>query len=252
MQQAVELHDDEALFKDQPLPGNCPICLLPLPLKKERSVFYTCCGSMICNGCIHRIFIRHASEGNLRPPCPYCRSKPVSSAESIDRIKNLMNSGNAYAFNMLAKYYEDGDCVNIPRNFAKANELYIKAGELGCAEAYFNLGNSYKDGNDGVDIGMKKAKHYWELAAKNGDVDARYNLGFVEHLLGNHLRAARHYTLAAKMGHDDSFDILGEFVCKGVVTRDDYNSISRAYQQRCDEMQSMDRVEAEKFSENVT
>jgi len=28
----------------------------------------------------------------------------------------------------------------LPQDFAKANELCLRAGELGCAKAYFNLG----------------------------------------------------------------------------------------------------------------
>ena len=48
----------------------------------------------------------------------------------------------------------------------KANELLLKAGELGCAEAYRNLGMSYNNGL-GVEVDKKKAKHYYELAAMN-------------------------------------------------------------------------------------
>ena len=45
--------------------------------------------------------------------------------------------------------------------------------------AYYNLGNSYYDGR-GVEVDKKKAKHYWELAAMDGDVNAMYNLGCQE------------------------------------------------------------------------
>ena len=37
----------------------------------------------------------------------------------------------------------------VPQDWSKANELYLKAGELGCADAYFNLGNSYQWGGCG-------------------------------------------------------------------------------------------------------
>ena len=49
----------------------------------------------------------------------------------------------------------------------KGYELYLRAGELGCHEAYCNLGISYDDGL-GVEMDKKKAKHYYELAAMNG------------------------------------------------------------------------------------
>ena len=51
----------------------------------------------------------------------------------------------------------------------KANELWLKAGELGCAEGYYNLGVYYRDGN-GVEVDLKKAKYYFELAAMGVDM----------------------------------------------------------------------------------
>ena len=75
----------------------------------------------------------------------------------------------------------------MPQNRAKANELYQKAGELGCAEACFNLGNAYDNGR-GVEIDKQKARHYCEIAATHGCVHARYNLGNNEYRTGNNQR----------------------------------------------------------------
>jgi len=55
------------------------------------------------------------------------------------KIKKLMEKGNAYAMNQLASYYAHGS-GGMSQDRAKANELYLTAGELGCASAYFNLG----------------------------------------------------------------------------------------------------------------
>ena len=44
---------------------------------------------------------------------------------------------------------------------------YGKAGELGSSSGYYNLGNSYDRGL-GVEVDLKKAKHYHELAAIAG------------------------------------------------------------------------------------
>ena len=49
-----------------------------------------------------------------------------------------MKNGNAKAFNIIAKYYANGS-NGMPQNRAKANELWLKAGELGCANAYSRL-----------------------------------------------------------------------------------------------------------------
>jgi TPR repeat protein len=75
--------------------------------------------------------------------------------------------------------------MGVPQDFAKANKLYLKAGELGHATAYNNLGIAYNDGR-GVEVDKKKAIHYWELAAMSGDVYARHNLGCTEYEADNH------------------------------------------------------------------
>ena len=76
-----------------------------------------------------------------------------------------MDKGNGEAFYALGSCYNEGD-LDLPQDMAKANKLWLKAGELGSAEAYYNLGNSYANGN-GIEVDTKKAQHYYELAAMN-------------------------------------------------------------------------------------
>jgi uncharacterized protein len=95
---------------------------------------------------------------------PFCRASHfISDEEAVERLKKLMKNGNAKAFNIIAKYYDNGS-NGMPQNRAKANELWLKAGELGCANGYSNLGYSYGIGQ-GVEADRKKAKHYYEIAA---------------------------------------------------------------------------------------
>ena len=104
--------------------------------------------------------------------CAFCRMPPpTSEEEEIERTKKLMKSGSGDAFNQLANYYDEG-IVGMPQDRRKANELYLKAGELGCAEGYYNLAVFYKYGM-GVAVNEKKAIYYWELAAMSGCVEAR-------------------------------------------------------------------------------
>ena len=49
----------------------------------------------------------------------------------------------------------------------------------------------------GVERDMKKAKHYWELAAIGGNVRARYNLGCLEENTGKMRIALKHYMIVA-------------------------------------------------------
>ena len=112
----------------------------------------------------------------------------------------------------------------------------------------FNLGNSYYEGR-GVEVDKKKSRHFYELAAMNGSVYARNNLGFVEDEAGNNTRAMKHYILAAKAGFKLSLDRVKEGFMDDIVTKDEYANTLRAHQQRCDEMKSKDRDKAIEFEE---
>ena len=229
---AAEIHD-EALFKEHPPREDCPICYLPLPFDPRGGTFKSCCGKIICDGCIY-VMNEEASGRGENGLCAFCRKpRPTSEEEDIKQTKKLTEVKNAYAFFVLGEYYFSGDAV--PQDMTKANELYLRAGELGYSEAYCNLGNSYNNG-DGVEMDKKKAKHYWELAAMNGDVKARHNLGCEEGRAGNMDRAKKHFILAAKAGFKKSLDVVKQGYMNGIVTKDEYANVLRAYQQRHDEM----------------
>ena len=75
--------------------------------------------------------------------CAFCREPyPSSEEENVKRIKKLVEANNAYAFRELGVYYAQG-FMGMPQDFARANALYLEAGELGCAEGYNNVGYSY-------------------------------------------------------------------------------------------------------------
>ena len=238
---AAELRD-EALFKDHPPPEDCPICLLPLPLNALESTFKSCCGKVICNGCIDAMDAEAYGRGKISL-CAFCREPhPSSEEEDIKRMNKLIEADNAYAFNMFAEYYASG-MKGMPQDFAKANELWLKAGELGCALAYCNLGFSYVYGY-GVDVDKKKAKHFHELAAMNGDVQARHNLGITEEKAGNIARAKKHYMITARAGDKQSLDKVKAGFKQGSVTKDEYANTLRGHQQRVGEMKSDTRDKA--------
>jgi TPR repeat protein len=240
---AAELYDyDEELFQEPPPREECPICMLPPPLYDNHTgmTFKSCCGKDICNGCIHAM--RETGDKNMKL-CPFCKTMPPRSPEEeVKRVMKLTEKGNAYAFNHLAGCYERG-ILGLPQDMARANELLLKAGELGCAAAYFNLGVVYTQGR-GVEVDKKKAKHYYELAAINGSLHARHNLGCAESRAGNYQRAFKHFTLAASAGYEKSLDgVKGGFM-DGHVTKEEYESTLREYQKSQDEMKSDARGKA--------
>ena len=234
----AELHDEE-LFKDPP-PSECPICFIPLPFNAEQTTFKSCCGKVICNGCIYAMREEARERGGTIGICAFCRElAPTGSnsgEEEIKRLKKLMEADNSEAFHQLAGYYAMGS-TGMPQDFAKTNELFLRAGELGSADGYLNLGNSYYHGS-GVEVDKKKAKHFYELAAMNGSVRARHNLGILEGTAGNVHRAFKHYILAAKAGFKKSLDVVKKGYINDMVTKDEYANTMRAYQQRVDEMKS--------------
>lgn len=237
----AELHDG-AIFKEPPPREDCPICFLPLPLDGGQAVFKSCCGKLICNGCIHAMDEEARGRGKV-DLCAFCRT-PASSSnkEEFKRIRKLMESGNDRAFYNFAGYYARG-IMGMPQDFAKASELYLRAGELGCAEGYCNLGNSYNNGR-GVEVDKKEAKHFYELAAMNGNVYGRYNLGIVEGQAGNFHRAMKHFILAAKAGHKKSLDAVKLGFMNGIVAKGEYENTLRTYQEQHDEIKSEDRDKA--------
>jgi len=182
------------------------------------------------------------SEG--KDLCAFCRiPPPKSDEEEIKRTKKLMDKGNGKAFNMLGGYYAQG-VMGMPQDWNKAHELYLKAGELGSANGYYNLGNSYDLGT-GVEVNKKKSKYYWELAAMMGFVSARYNLGIMEGRAEYGHRAINHFTLAAKAGHEKALSMVKLGYMDGLITKDEYTSTLRAYQKIQDEMKSDAREKAE-------
>ena len=175
--------------------------------------------------------------------CPFCKTpNAISEEEEVERTEKLTEKGNANAFYMLASCYAQG--INgMPQDRAKANELLLKSGELGCADAYYNLGIVYSNGR-GVTIDMKKAKYYYELAAMNGHIKARHNLGCKELEAGNHERAMKHLVLAASAGYKKSLDMVKHGFMNGHVTKEEYANTLREYQKSQDEMKSEARDKA--------
>ena len=184
---------DEALFKE-PQREECDICMLPLPLLASWHTYQECCGKTVCMGCMYADRVE-----NHRLLCPFCRTPDwKTQGEYIERLNKRAEGNDAAAVNVLANTYLKGS-RGLPQDNEKANELWLRAGKLGDAMAYNNIGNSYYQGR-GVERDLKKAKHYWELAAVGGYVAARHNLGGLERNEGNMSRAMKHWMNAAGAG----------------------------------------------------
>jgi len=239
----AELYDEQ-LFKDVE-PDECPICLIPMPLDVDQISVESCCGKRICIGCMYAMKL---SEG--KDLCAFCRTpNAATDEEEIKRVKNLMDKGVSGAFFLLAGYYALGD-LGLTQDRTKCNELLLRGGQLGYSEAYYNLGNSYEVGR-GVVVDKKKSQHYFELAAMGGNVSARYNLGLLEYRAGNQHRAFKHFTMAARAGHETSLEVVKAGFRNGLVTKDEYANTLRAHHESQKEMKSDERDKASKIKEEM-
>ena len=232
----AELYEEQ-LFKEPPPNEECPICMLLLLRDNNTETFMSCCGKTICSGCIYAM---QMSEG--KDLCPFCRTPPPSSDEDIKRIKKQMDKGNAEAFHLLAGMYDQG-IRGLSRDRQKAHELLLKAGDLGCARGYYNLGLAYNHG-EGVEVDKKKAMYYFELAAIGGDIHSRHNLGADDWNKANKHRAMKHFIIAARAGEKRSLDAVKGGFMKGIVTKDDYANTLRAHHEIQKEMKSDERDKA--------
>jgi hypothetical protein len=110
-ERAAELRD-EILFRQSESShfGDCPICVIPLPIDPAHSSMYPCCCKMICNGCVYAYRIREFEE-NLQHKCPFCRQPTPDTPAEVDirvmkRVK--VNDTGALCF-MGNRRYHEGD-----------------------------------------------------------------------------------------------------------------------------------------------
>ena len=131
-------------------------------------------------------------------------------------------------------------CQKIIR-ITKALELFVRAGELGCATAFPILALTILNG---VERDKKKAEYYLELAAMEGNSYARCNLGANEYEAENYDRALKHYTIAVRAGDTDSVKEIQDMYMDGHATKDHYANALRSHQAYLNEIKSDQRDKA--------
>ena len=244
---AAELHDEQ-LFK-QPLKKDCPICFLLLPSLDTGSKFMACCGKIICSGCIYAPL--YDNLGNIigtgrGKKCPFCRTPMyTSNEEAIEMYKKRVEAGDAEAMYILGIHYSNG-AIGLPQDRTRALELWHRAGEIGCADAYNNIGYAYRTG-EGMERDNKKADNYFELAAMIGNVIARHNLGASEYEKSDWDRAFKHWLIAAGGGKNNSLKCIQHLYMDGHASKEDFAKSLKAYQKYLDEIKSELRDKAMAF-----
>ena len=243
-QRAAGLNYDEKLFKQPPsLYSDCPICFERLPTLETGRKYKTCCGKTICSGCIYAPVFDHKGNIVVEKKCPFCRTpEPKSDEEMIEKLIKRVDANDPLAFHQLGVCYARG-IHELPKDTIKALEHWHRAEELGCAISCHNIAYAYEYGRD-VEVDKKKAKHYFELAAMRGDVNARYVLSSKEWDAGNMDRALRHLMIAARGGYDEALKTIQRLYTNGHATKEDYTKALLNYQLYLGEIKSKQRDKA--------
>jgi len=244
---AAELRD-ELLFKqpESSHHGDCPICMIPLPLDLSKFVVKICCSKVICDGCNYANSRREFEGRRDRPSCPFCR-QPVQAKGAGEVEKCRMKRIEA---NDPLAMTQEGNEHEKKGDYSRAIEYYTKSAELGDADAHYRLAFMYRNGHV-VEKDMGKVIHHLEEAAISGHPTARYNLGCEELKDGNAERAGRHFIIAANLGHDDSMKSLMAAYRGGFVSKEELAAALRAHHAAVDATKSPQRDAGEEFVRNL-
>jgi tetratricopeptide (TPR) repeat protein len=235
--EADELHDRKLFTQpDSSHRGECPLCFLPMPIESEYS-FWSCCSSLICQGCLYANFMNNLHDKMKATSCPFCR-EPANDDENDNRMMKRIKANDPVALREMGEeHYDEGD-------YDTAFQMLTKAAELGDLEAHYHLGKMYYEG-DGVEKDEEMAVYHYEKAAIGGHPTARFYLAAIEGRNGGFDRSVKHFIIAAKLGHEQSMKGLWKHYSHGNITKEDLDATLRSHQAAMDAMKSAQRDAAE-------
>ena len=245
-ERAAELRD-ELLFKqpESTHMGDCPICMIPLPIDAMKSNMHSCCSKLICNGCY---VANHAREMEMRlqHTCPFCR-KPMPDTDEEEnkrRIKRVEMEDPVATSRNGVYHFEEG-------NYSEAYDYLKKAATLGNVEAHYHLSIMYYEGC-GVEKDEGEFILHAEEAAIAGHPVARHNLGAHEWNTNDNIdRAVKHWIIAATQGYDVSIKQLMDFFKLGLVSKENLAATLRAHKAAVDATRNSQRDTGEKIVREV-
>ncbi len=246
-ERAAELRD-ELLFR-QPESnhlGDCPICMLPLPLEQSKSSIMPCCSKSVCNGCTITYYTQKFETSSQAASCPFCREPTPTTEKAIEKRRMKRVEAND-PMALLAEGFRHFT----KKKYTKAFEYYTKAAKLGDVDSHYRLADLYLHGQ-GVEKDEGKATYHLEEAAIKGHPDARSNLAIAEWQNGNIERAVKHWIIAAAQGNDGSIKVLMDVFKAGSVSKEDLTAALRAHQAAVDATKSLQRELAEERRQKWT
>jgi hypothetical protein len=230
-----EMHDKKLFTQpDGTHIGECPLCFLPLPLDKSKSLFWPCCSKLVCKGCVHA---NYKSNGSRH--CPFCRAVASKGENKIrQQLMKRVKANDPVAMRKMGSKCRD------KRDYDGAFEYFTKAAELGSVDAHAKLGIMYMR-REGVEKDEGKEVYHFEKAAIGGHPEARYILGYIEERNGNIERSVKHFIIGANLGVEQSMKKLWGHYSEGNITKEELESTLRAHHAALDAMKSEQRDAAE-------
>jgi len=249
---AQEETADIDMFAPIPLREECPICMIPLPLFGTESIFFACCGKLICKGCTYKNSLTKVKNGtpiheilNNEMKCAFCQQlSKLTYKNEIKCLKKLMKKNNIQAFRQMAGHYMRGE--GVIESDTRALEMYIRAAELGdYANAFAMIGDYYF----AIEQNDLKAAKFWEISAKKGSAHAHKELSLVCARNGDIQKGIEHSKVAASAGFKESMDSVMKAYKHKVISKEDLTITLRAFQASNDATKSKDRDDARALKE---
>ena len=129
----------------------------------------------------------------------------------------------------------------------KALDCFIRAVELGSADACTNIGVIYDKGI-GVAVDKERAALFERAGALRGDITARHNIGISEFGFGNFELGIRHWKIAAEAGDQPSLNNLRKIYNAGgkipgnqFISQEEMDKIYRSGHDAQEEVKSEER-----------
>ena len=244
------------LFAPLPPTEDCAICFVPLSRAERQTFYQACCGKDICKACykeneasINKQNEKNADNKNKKPipwTCPFCREPEPTGMEYTGRLQARCLQNDPIAFTLLGHRYQMGECGS-PKDDLKALDCFIRAVELGSADACTNIGVIYDKGI-GVAVDKERAALFERAGALRGDITARHNIGISEFGFGNFELGIRHWKIAAEAGDQPSLNNLRKIYNAGgkipgnqFISQEEMDKIYRSGHDAQEEVKSEER-----------
>jgi TPR repeat protein len=244
---------------------DCAICLVPLSRVANNSVYWGCCGNVICVACykenkesINKQNEEKNSGKKIALTCPFCRELEVTSDEEyLRQLQARCLQGDHDAFTLMGHLYRRGE-GGVPKDDLKALDCFIQAVELGSPEACTCIAKCHYEGN-GVAVNQERSSLFDRIGALRENFQSRHNIGLYEYRdLGNHEIGIRHWKIAVEAGHQDSLNELrgiynddGKKPGKEFISKEYMDKVYRVCHEAQEEVKSEEREKHYAFLEEL-